>query len=253
MSAPRAGAGRLILVPTPIGNLGDMTLRAIEVLKEADHIAAEDTRTSRRLLDHFGITTSISSHHDFSTDREILRLVARLRAGDTIALISDAGMPGISDPAYRLVNAALEEGIAVSALPGASSILPALAASGLPTDRFRFLGFLPRKKGRQTALAELAASPETTVFLEAPHRLEHTLAALAESVPGRRLCVAREISKVHEEFVRGRVDEVRDHFAASGIRGEFVLVLEGARADDRRRRRGAEDSNPFAVNTEDED
>jgi len=242
VSAPRAEGGRLILVPTPIGNLGDMTLRAVEVLKEAQHIAAEDTRLSRRLLDHFGIATPMSSYHDFSTERERQRLVARLRAGETVALISDAGMPGISDPAYRLVNAALDEGFPVSALPGASSILPALAASGLPTDRFRFLGFLPRKKGRQTALAELAASPETTVFLEAPHRLEHTLAALAESVPGRRLCVAREISKLHEEFVRGDVAEVQRHFAETGVRGEFVLVLEGARASDRRHKRGKDDS-----------
>jgi 16S rRNA (cytidine1402-2'-O)-methyltransferase len=223
-------------VPTPIGNLGDMTLRAVEVLRAADHIAAEDTRSSRRLLDHFGVATPMSSYHDFSTERERGRLVARLRAGETVALISDAGMPGISDPAYRLVNAALEAGCAVSALPGASSILPALAASGLPTDRFRYIGFLPRKKGRQTAYGELVEAAETTVFLEAPHRLADTLEALAERIPARRLCVAREISKLHEEFLRGTVRELQEHFAAAGIRGEFVLVLEGTRAESRRRR-----------------
>lgn len=233
MSAPR---GRLVLVPTPIGNLGDMTPRAVEVLKEADHIAAEDTRTSRRLLDHFGILTPVSSYHDFSTERERQRLVGRLRAGETLALISDAGMPGISDPAYRLVNAALDEGCSVSALPGPSSILPALAASGLPTDRFRFIGFLPRKKGRQTAFEELEASEETIVMMEAPHRLPATLEALAERMPQRRLCVAREISKLHEEFARGSTVEMREHFASQGVRGEFVLVLEGKRAEGRRLR-----------------
>jgi 16S rRNA (cytidine1402-2'-O)-methyltransferase len=251
VSAPAPGGGRLVLVPTPIGNLGDMTPRAVEELRRADHIAAEDTRTSRRLLDHFGVATPVSSYHDFSTERDRLRLVARLRAGETVALISDAGMPGISDPAYRLVNAALDEGFPVSALPGASSILPALAASGLPTDRFTFLGFLPRKKGRKTAFEELSAAAETTVFLESPHRLEATLASLVEAVPGRRLCVAREISKLHEEFVRGTVEEVRGHFARQGVRGEFVLVLEGAGACARRRRREAGEAGPETVEDED--
>ena len=244
MSAP--AAGRLLLVPTPIGNLGDMTPRAVEALKAADHIAAEDTRTSRRLLDHFGVATPVSSHHDFSSERERARLLARLRAGETVALISDAGMPGISDPAYRLVNEALEAGCQVGALPGASSILPALAASGLPTDRFRFIGFLPRKKGRQTALAELVESPETTIFLEAPHRLAATLEALAAAAPERRLCVAREISKLHEEFLRGSVAELKEHFQRAGIRGEFVLVLEGDRAAAKRRRREQEDGEDEA-------
>jgi 16S rRNA (cytidine1402-2'-O)-methyltransferase len=244
VSAP--AAGRLLLVPTPIGNLGDMTPRAVEALKAADHIAAEDTRTSRRLLDHFGVATPVSSHHDFSSERERARLLARLRAGETVALISDAGMPGISDPAYRLVNEALEAGCQVGALPGASSILPALAASGLPTDRFRFIGFLPRKKGRQTALAELVESPETTIFLEAPHRLAATLEALAAAAPERRLCVAREISKLHEEFLRGSVAELKEHFQRAGIRGEFVLVLEGDRAAAKRRRREQEDGEDEA-------
>jgi len=251
VSGPAPGGGRLVLVPTPIGNLGDMTPRAVEELRRADHIAAEDTRTSRRLLDHFGVATPVSSYHDFSTERDRQRLVARLRAGETVALISDAGMPGISDPAYRLVNAALDEGFPVGALPGASSILPALAASGLPTDRFTFLGFLPRKKGRRTALDELAAAGETMVFLESPHRLEATLAALAGAIPARRLCVAREISKLHEEFVRGTVEEVRGHFARQGVRGEFVLVLEGARAGERRRRREAGEAGPEPVEDED--
>lgn len=239
-AAPATATGRLILVPTPIGNLGDMTIRAVETLMAADHIAAEDTRSSRRLLEHFGIHTPVSSYHDFSTERERQRLVSRLRAGETVALISDAGMPGISDPAYRLVNAALAEGCAVSALPGPSSILPALAASGLPMDRFRFIGFLPRKKGRQTALTELATAPETTIFLEAPHRLAATLAALAETMPDRKACVAREISKIHEEFLRGSVAELKAHFDEAGIRGEFVIVLEGGKAGAKRMRRQAD-------------
>ena len=243
MSAPAQDAGRLILVPTPIGNLGDMTIRAVEVLKGADHVACEDTRTSRRLLDHFGVTTPVSSYHDFSSERDRQRLVRRLSAGETVALISDAGMPGISDPAYRLVNEALACGCEVSALPGASSILPALAASGLPTDRFRFIGFLPRKKGRQTALAELVDSPETTVFLEAPHRLAATLEALALAAPQRRLCVAREISKIHEEFLRGGAAELKAHFDEAGIRGEFVLVIEGNKAATKRRRRIMDDGS----------
>jgi len=240
-------SGRLVVVPTPIGNLGDITYRAVEELKAADLIAAEDTRLSRRLLDHYGVTTPTASYHDFSSERERERLVARLKAGETVALISDAGTPGISDPAYRLIQDALAVAAAVSVLPGATSIVPALVGSGLPTDAFRFVGFLPRKKGRRTALDALAAAPETTVFLESPHRLADALAELEARCPERKLCAARELSKVHEEFVRGTVRELRRRFEEQGVRGEFVLVLEGAKASTKRERRAAEPHDDFPL------
>ncbi len=235
-------AGRLSLVPTPIGNLEDITLRAIRVLQEADLIAAEDTRTSRRLLGHHGIATPLTSYHDFSRPGTAERLIGELRAGKHIALISDAGTPGISDPSYRLVNAAIEQGIPVEALPGATSIIPALVASGLPTDRFAFLGFLPRKKGRQTALQELVEREETCIALESPHRLRKTLEALAESAPQRQLVLARELSKVHEQYLRGNAGELLAHFEQHEARGEFVLLVEGA-SRARKRLRQSEDGN----------
>jgi 16S rRNA (cytidine1402-2'-O)-methyltransferase len=240
-------SGRLVIVPTPIGHLGDMTWRAVEELKAADLIAAEDTRHSRRLLDHYGVTTPTTSYHDFSSEGERSRLIGRLRSGQTLALISDAGTPGISDPAYRLIQEALAAGADLCVLPGATSLVPALVGSGLPTDRFRFVGFLPRRKGRRTALDELAESPETTVFFESPHRLGALLVDLEQRCPERRLCVARELSKIHEEYLRGTVAELRQRLEAQGVRGEFVLVLEGAPAEARRRRR-----TPGADETEDD-
>ena len=238
MTSPAADRGILYLVPTPIGNLEDMSFRAVEVLKTADLVAAEDTRRSRRLLDHFGVGTPLRSYHDFSSAGARRGIVSRLEAGERVALISDAGTPGISDPAYRQVNDAIEAGAQVVPLPGATSIVPALVGSGLPCDRFRFAGFVPRKKGRAGALAELVRSAETVVFLESPHRLPGTLASLAELAPSRRLCLARELSKLHEEFIRGSTVEILGRFAEREPRGEFVLVLEGTAAEKKRLRRG---------------
>jgi 16S rRNA (cytidine1402-2'-O)-methyltransferase len=232
--------GTLIIVPTPIGNLADMSARAVKALQDADLIAAEDTRTSRPLLNEYAITTPVTSYHDFSSDRSRNRLLSRLSAGETVALISDAGTPGISDPAYRLVEGAISMGATVVPLPGPTSIIPALVGSGLPTDAFRYIGFLPRKKGRQTTLTELVESKETTVFLESPHRLQAALDWLAEHAPDRLLCTAREISKLHEDFQRGTTCELCEHFKEAGIRGEFVLVMEGAKAAKKRLRRAAE-------------
>jgi 16S rRNA (cytidine1402-2'-O)-methyltransferase len=226
--------GELYLVPTPIGNLGDMTLRAIEVLKEVDLIAAEDTRTSRRLLEHFGITNRLKSYHDFSSDSSRRKLLTELSTGNSVALISDAGTPGISDPAYRLVNESLKIGVKVIPLPGATSIIPALVGSGLPCDAFKFVGFLPRKKGRVTAIEQMIDSNETSIFMESPHRLLASLELLKDRAPDRLLCVAREISKIHEEFLRGTVIEIHDHFIEHNPRGEFVLVLEGQKAGKKR-------------------
>jgi 16S rRNA (cytidine1402-2'-O)-methyltransferase len=235
--------GTLVLVPTPIGNLGDMSFRAVKALQEADLIAAEDTRTSRPLLNEYSILTPVTSYHDFSNERSRMRLISRLQEGATVALISDAGTPGISDPAYRLVEGALAVGAQVIPLPGATSIIPALVGSGLPTDAFTYIGFLPRKKGRQTALMDLIESKVTSVFLESPHRLQSALDWLAEHAPDRQLCTAREISKLHEDFQRGSTVQICEHFKEAGIRGEFVLVMEGAKAAKKRLRREAEDKN----------
>jgi 16S rRNA (cytidine1402-2'-O)-methyltransferase len=234
--------GILYIVPTPIGNLADITLRAIEVLKAVPLIAAEDTRTSRRLLDHHGIATAMTSYHDFSSPASLERLLGHLASGSDLALISDAGTPGINDPSYRLVNGAIAQGNTVIPLPGATSIIPALVGSGLPTDRFLFLGFVPRKKGRQTFLAELVERPETCIFLESPHRLPDTLERLAAVIPERPLVIARELSKIHEEFLRLTVAAMRTHFQEHAVRGEFVLLLEGKALEGKRRRRQAEDT-----------
>lgn len=236
-------SGTLYIVPTPIGNLEDITLRAITVLKAVPLIAAEDTRTSRRLLDHCGISTPMTSYHDFSSPASLERLLAHLAGGNDLALISDAGTPGINDPSYRLVNGAISQGNPVVPLPGATSIIPALVASGLPTDCFTFLGFVPRKKGRQTFLAELVTRPETSIFLESPHRLADTLERLAAVIPERTLVVARELSKIHEEFLRLPVREMERHFREHPIRGEFVLLLEGQALESKRRRRQDDEEN----------
>ena len=235
-------SGRLFLVPTPVGNLQDMTPRAVAILQQVDLIACEDTRSSRRLLDHFGITTPTTSYHDFSNGKDRARLLKRLEQGEELALISDAGTPGISDPAYKLVHEARLAGVTVSALPGASSILPALTGCGLPCDRFRYMGFVPRKKGRQTFLREALDSAETTILLESPHRLLTTLGFLAEAEPQRLLGVAREISKLHEEFLRDTTASLQKHFEESGVRGEFVLVLEGSAAASKRLRKESSQS-----------
>ncbi len=219
----------LYLVPTPIGNLEDLTLRALRVLREVDLIACEDTRTSAKLLQHYGITTPTTSYHAHNEARKAAQLVARLEAGARIALITDAGMPGISDPGFYLVRACLHRHIPVVALPGPTAFIPALAASGLPADRFVFEGFLPSKKGRRKRLAELAAEPRTIVLYEAPHRLVRTLDELAQALgDDRPAVVARELTKVFETFARGTLRTLHAYYAAQPrIRGEIVLIVAG--------------------------
>ena len=222
--------GILYIVPTPVGNMEDMTFRAIRVLKEADLILAEDTRTSGILLKHYDIQNRLMSHHKFNEHGTSKTIVDRLRAGETIALISDAGTPGISDPGFYLVREAVRAGIDVQCLPGATAFVPALVSSGIPCDRFAFEGFLPPKKGRQTKLESLRDEQRTMIFYESPYRLLKTLQQFAEYYGGdRQVSVCREISKVHEESVRGTLDEVITHFTATEARGEIVIILEGCK------------------------
>lgn len=220
--------GILYIVPTPVGNMEDMTLRAIRILKEADLVLAEDTRTSSHLLKHFDIKQHLLSHHKFNEHGTSSSVVERLLAGQTVALISDAGTPGISDPGFFLVREAVKAGIEVQTLPGATAFVPALVSSGLPCDRFCFEGFLPQKKGRQTKIQSLADEERTMVFYESPYRVLKTLQQFNEVFgPERRISVCREISKVHEESVRGSLAEVISHFQEHEPRGEFVIVLAG--------------------------
>ncbi|MEG1564260.1 MAG: 16S rRNA (cytidine(1402)-2'-O)-methyltransferase [Bacteroides sp.] len=220
--------GKLYVVPTPVGNLEDMTFRAIRVLKEADLILAEDTRTSGILLKHYEIKNAMQSHHKFNEHQMVERVVDRMKAGETIALISDAGTPGISDPGFLVVRECVRNGIEVECLPGATAFVPALVASGLPNDRFCFEGFLPPKKGRMTKLKMLAEEQRTMVFYESPHRLLKTLTQFAESFGLERpTTVSREISKIHEETVRGSLAELIEHFTATDPRGEIVIVVGG--------------------------
>ena len=220
--------GLLYVVPTPVGNMEDMTLRAIRVLKEADLVLAEDTRTSGILLKHFDIKNQLMSHHKFNEHGTSAGIVERLKAGATIALISDAGTPGISDPGFFLVREAVNAGITVQCLPGATAFVPALVSSGLPCDRFCFEGFLPQKKGRQTRLESLKEETRTMIFYESPYRVVKTLQQLAEHFGTERRCSAcREISKVHEESVRGTLAEVIAHFKETDPRGEFVIIVAG--------------------------
>lgn len=220
--------GTLYIIPTPVGNMEDMTLRAIRILKEADLVLAEDTRTSGILLKHFDIQNHLMSHHKFNEHGTTAGIVERLKAGQTIALISDAGTPGISDPGFLLAREAAREGITVQTLPGATACIPAIVSSGLPCDKFCFEGFLPQKKGRQTHLDSLKDEPRTMVFYESPYRLLKTLQQFAEHFGSdRQVSVAREISKVHEEHVRGTLEEVVRHFTETAPRGEIVIVLAG--------------------------
>ena len=220
-------AGRLYVVATPIGNLEDITYRAVRVLREADLIACEDTRQTRKLLDHYGIRKPTISYHEHNEAERSAELAERLRAGETIALVSDAGVPLISDPGYRLVRAALECGIAVEPIPGASAVLAALSASGLATDAFHFGGFLPPKPGQRAhTLEKLAEETATLVFYEAPHRILEALETVEQVLGPRPVVVARELTKVHEEFVRGTAAEVRAVLAARGaIKGEITLLI----------------------------
>lgn len=221
--------GTLYLVPTPVGNLEDITLRALRILKEADLVLAEDTRTSGMLLKHFEIKNRLVSHHKFNEHQTADAFAARMAAGEVMALISDAGTPGISDPGFMLVRACVARGVTVQCLPGATAFVPALVASGLPCERFAFEGFLPQKKGRASRLETLREEQRTMIFYESPYRVVKTLAQFAEVFGSERRCAAcREISKLHEETVRGTLTEVQTHFAEHEPRGEFVLIVEGA-------------------------
>ena len=221
-------AGILYIVPTPVGNLEDMTFRAIRVLKEADLILAEDTRTSSVLLKHFEIKGRLESHHKFNEHKTASMIKERILSGLDVALISDAGTPGISDPGFLLVRTCAQEGIEIQTLPGATAFVPALVSSGYPCDRFCFEGFLPQKKGRQTRLTELAGETRTMVFYESPYRLVKTLTQFMEYFgQERQVSVCREISKIHEESVRGTLTDVIAHFTANEPRGEIVIVLSG--------------------------
>ncbi len=227
--------GKLFIVPTPVGNLADMTLRALEVLKSADLILAEDTRTSSVLLKHYGISAKVEAHHKFNEHSRVASVSSRILAGMTVALISDAGTPGISDPGFLLVRKCVEEGIAVETLPGPTAFVPALVNSGLPCDRFAFEGFLPVKKGRQTRLIELSAEGRTMIFYESPYRLAKTLGQLAEYFGAeRRASVSREISKLHEETRRGTVSELAAWYTEHEPKGEIVLIVEGKDHEERR-------------------
>lgn len=219
---------KLYLVPTPIGNLQDMTFRAIEVLKDCDHILAEDTRTTIFLLKHFGIDKPVRSHHKFNEHKSLMFVIQDLLAGQTIALVSDAGTPGISDPGFLLVRECIKNNIPVECLPGATALIPALVNSGLPTDRFCFEGFLPQKKGRMKKLLELKDEERTMVFYESPYRLLKTLEQFIEVFGPDRICsVSRELSKLYEENRQGSVSEVFEHFKSKAIKGEIVIVLAG--------------------------
>lgn len=220
--------GTLYLVPTPVGNMEDMTFRAIRILKEADLILCEDTRTSGILLKHFEIKNRLMAHHKFNEHGTTAGLVNRLKAGETIACISDAGTPGISDPGFFLAREAAASGITVETLPGATAFVPALVSSGLPCDRFTFEGFLPQKKGRKTMLESLADEPRTMIFYESPYRVVKTLEQFAEVFgEERRVSCCREISKLYEESVRGTLAEAIAHFKETEPRGEFVIVVAG--------------------------
>ncbi|WP_449190350.1 16S rRNA (cytidine(1402)-2'-O)-methyltransferase [Tannerella forsythia] len=225
---------KLYIVPTPVGNLEDMTFRAVRILKEADLILAEDTRTSSVLLKHYEIRNRVQSHHKFNEHRTVKEIVERVIAGENIALISDAGTPGISDPGFLLVRECIRQGAEVECLPGATAFVPALVVSGLPTDRFCFEGFLPPKKGRQTRLRALAAEERSIVLYESPYRILKTLTQLAEFFgKERRASLSRELSKRFEETCRGTIDELISYFSVNEPTGEVVIIVSGAGASDK--------------------
>lgn len=218
----------LYIVPTPIGNLEDITLRALSVLKSVDIILAEDTRTSGKLLKHFGIQRPLESYHIFNEHKSVERIIQRLKDGQVMALVSDAGTPAISDPGFLLVRAAKEQGLVVNCLPGATAFVPALVNSGLPNDRFIFEGFLPHKKGRKTRIESLTEERRTMIFYESPHRLMKTLLQLSEAFgEDREACVSRELTKIYEENVRGSFKELILYYEENPIKGEIVLTVAG--------------------------
>lgn len=219
---------QLYLVPTPIGNLDDITLRAIKVLKEVDIILAEDTRTSGKLLKHLNISQPLKSYHIFNEHKTVERLILELNSGKKMALISDAGTPSISDPGFLLVRECLKSDIAIECLPGATAFVPALVKSGLPSDRFMFEGFLPSKKGRQTRLLDLKEESRTIIFYESPHRLLKTLTQLAEVLgEDRQASVSRELTKLYEETKNGSLAELKEYYSKGQIKGEIVLIVQG--------------------------
>ncbi len=220
--------GTLYIVSTPIGNLKDITFRAIEVLSNVDLIAAEDTRHTRILLQHYNIRTPATSYFDFNKEKKIPSLIKRLQEGARLALVSDAGTPGISDPAFRLVRTCIENGLRIETIPGATAFVPALVLSGLPTDRFVFEGFLPVKKGRKTRLETLRNEPRTMVMYESPYRVVRTLRDLEATLGNRQIVVVRELTKKCEEVVRGSLTEINSDIEQLKLKGEFVLVIEGA-------------------------
>ena len=227
--SPRSQAGRLFVVATPIGNLSDITLRAIRVLSDVDVIAAEDTRTTRKLLAHHGIRTPLVSYHEHNETMRTPELLARLETGESVAVVSEAGTPSISDPGYRLIDAAISANIAVEPVPGASAVLAAVVVSGLPSDSFAFEGFLPRRAAeRRRRLAELAGERRTLVIFEAPHRVDSCLQDMLEILGDRRAALCRELTKVHEEVRRGPLSELVASLQRSPAKGELVLVVEGA-------------------------
>lgn len=220
---------KLTIVPTPVGNLEDITARALRILREASFVLAEDTRTTSNLFKHFGIETKLVSYHKFNEHNVVDNIVRRIAAGEEVALVSDAGTPAISDPGYLIVRKCIDEGVEVQCLPGATAFVPALVSSGLPNDKFCFEGFLPHKKGRQTAIQTLAEEQRTMIFYESPFRLTKTLEQLAEAFgKERRACVSREISKIYEEHQRGTLEELILHFTETPPKGEIVLIVEGA-------------------------
>ena len=232
-------AGKLYLVPTPVGNLEDITLRALRILKEVDLILTEDTRTSSVLLKHYDIHKPLQSHHKFNEHETSARMATRIQAGESVALISDAGTPGISDPGFMLVRECVQQGVDVECLPGPTAFVPALIDSGLPCDRFLFEGFLPQKKGRQSRIQALKDEPRTIIFYESPFRLVKALEQFIEVYgPDRPAAVCREISKVHEECVRGTLQEVLTHFRTHEPKGEIVIVLGGASGKNRNETEG---------------
>ena len=222
----------LYLVPTPIGNLGDITLRSLEILKSVDLILAEDTRTSGFLLKHYSISKPMQSFHNHNEHRVLNGLIERMKKGETMALVSDAGTPGISDPGFLIVRECVQAGLSVDCLPGPTAFVPALVKSGLPMDRFVFEGFLPHKKGRQTALKKLAEEERTIVLYESPYRLIKTLEKIKEFFgPDRKVSVSRELTKMFEETVGGTVEEVLLHFGDKEVKGEIVLIIDGKKED----------------------
>ncbi len=220
--------GKLYLIPTPVGNLEDITLRALRLLKEVNLILAEDTRTTANLLKHYDIKTPLLSHHKFNEHQQVNKIAERLQNGEDIALVSDAGTPGISDPGFLLTRTCVEQGIETECLPGATAFVPALVNSGFPCDRFCFEGFLPQKKGRQKRMLALADESRTMIFYESPYRLVKALEQMSEIFgPERKACVAREISKKFEDYKRGTLTELQHHFTENGVKGEIVMLVAG--------------------------